>query len=181
MTVFLTFRLADSMPAEVVRAYAEERRIVERRLVREGPTPELLRDARFLFSTRIEEALDSGIGACVLRRSDYAQIVTDSLLFFNGERYVLHAFCVMPNHVHVVFTLAPDWPLSKVSHSWKSFSANGARSRLGHVGSLWQDESYDHIVRDAGELAFYIQYTLDNPTKAGFKDWPYVFDGSQRE
>ena len=177
MTAFLTFRLADSLPAEVVRTYAEERRILERRLAREGHTPELRREARRLFSSRIEAALDAGLGACVLRRDDYAAMVLGALRFFDGERYALHAASVMPNHVHVVATLAPDADLAGITHSWKSFTANAAQRRLGHRGSLWQEESYDHVVRDEAELSHYVRYTLDNPSKAGLQDWPHVHQG----
>ena len=164
MTVFLTFRLGDSLPASVVRTYEEERRILGRRLAREGDTQELRRDARLLFSERIEAALD-------------ASLVLETLRFFDGDRYVLHAASVMPNHAHVVTTLSPEWALSKITHSWKSFTASQAQKRFGHQGSLWQDERYDHIVRDEGEFSHYVRYTLHNPAKAGLRDWPYVREG----
>lgn len=177
MTVFLTFRLWDSLPAAVVRAYAEERRIFERRLAREGTTAELLRDARSLFSEHIETALDGGIGACLLRRPEAAELVLETIRHFDDERYVVHAACVMPNHVHAVITPAPNFELSSITHSWKSFTANQLQRRLGHQGPVWQDETYDHIIRNQAEFDHYIRYTLDNPAKAHRLDWPYVHCG----
>jgi REP element-mobilizing transposase RayT len=178
MTAFLTFRLWDSLPASVVRAYDEERRILERRVAKEGQTRELRIEVGRLFSERIELALDAGKGSCVLRRRDYADLVLGALRFFDGERYALRAACVMPNHVHVVVTLEGTNALSEVTHSWKSFTANQAQRRFGHQGSQWQDECYDHIVRDDEELFHYVRYTLENPAKAGLTDWPYVHRGA---
>lgn len=70
-------------------------------------------------------------GSCVLRRPEVASIVTHALQHFDGERYVLHAWCVMPNHVHVVVTPMGENRLSSVLHSWKSFSAKQINKHLG--------------------------------------------------
>ena len=177
MTAFVTFRLADSLPSEVVRAYAEERRILERRIAQEGFGEELRRDARLLFGRRIEAALDAGIGTCRLAEPGVGSMVLGALRFFDGQRYALHAAAVMPNHVHVVATLAPGEGLAGVTHAWKSWTANQAQRRFGHVGSLWQEESYDHVVRDEGELERVVRYTLRNPEKAGLREWPHVYAG----
>ncbi len=177
MTVFVTFRLWDSLPAEVVRAYAEERKILERKIAQEGSTKELVKLARLLFSERIESALDVGAGGCLLRRAEYSELVMGAVKFFDGERYVLHALCVMPNHVHVVATLSLTERLSKTTHSWKSFVVNRAQRELGHRGSLWQEESYDHIVRDNEDFDRVVRYTLENPEKANLKNWPFIYQG----
>lgn len=80
----------------------------------------------------------------------------------------------MPNHVHAVLQTLPGQELSKILHSWKSFTAKMARTLLGGKGEFWQKESYDHLVRDAQDLEHCIRYVLNNPAAAGLRDWPWV-------
>ena len=127
---------------------------------------------------RVQRHLDEGHGVCYFRRSDLAALVANALGHFDGQRYVLHAWCVMPNHVHVVVQPLPGWELSRVLHSWKSFTAHAVNRRLGRTGDVWHKESYDRIIRDDGEYSRTMRYVLDNPAKAGFEDWEWVGTGS---
>jgi REP element-mobilizing transposase RayT len=97
--------------------------------------------------------------------------------------YVLHAYVVMPNHVHVL--LDPLVPLSKLMSGIKGASARHANRKLSRTGKpFWQDESFDHWVRDAGEFARTKAYIENNPVKAGLcarpEDWRWSSARGQR-
>ncbi|MEJ7618195.1 MAG: transposase, partial [Pyrinomonadaceae bacterium] len=87
---------------------------------------------------QIETYLDAGYGSCALRDRRCARIVEDALLHFDGERYGLLAWVVMPNHVHVLVETRDGHSVSKVMHSWKSFTAKEAQKVLGGAGGFWQ-------------------------------------------
>ena len=94
---------------------------------------------------------------------------------FDGDRVVLYGAVVMPDHVHCVVrcregTRLPEWVTSV-----RRFSAKEINQLRGHSGSLWQDEPFDHIVRDAGYLAEYLQYLAENPVKEGLADKPSAY------
>jgi putative DNA methylase len=84
---------------------------------------------------------------------------------------------VMPDHVHVVVTPFPDYSLSSLLHSWKSFTANQINRRLGRSGRLWQEESFDHLIRSVDAFTSFVTYTEDNPVAAGLcgqpRDWRF--------
>ena len=88
--------------------------------------------------------------------------------------YDLPAWCVMPNHVHVVVRPREGHRLADILHSWKSFTATRINRLLGRTGRQWQREYYDHLIRDEREFGRIIQYILQNPAKAGLKHWPWV-------
>jgi REP element-mobilizing transposase RayT len=127
-----------------------------------------------LFSAKIERYLDSGVGACWMNKPEIADLVQNALLFFHTQRYDLHAWSVMPNHVHAVLQPKAPFDFSAILHSWKSFTSKAANKILSRQGSFWQPEPYDHLVRNQEELQRCINYTLNNPARAGLKDWPWV-------
>lgn len=176
-TYFVTFRLADSLPKPILESYVTERQKILQ--VAEQQGRELTRLERIrvseLFSKRIDSHLDSGTGACPLAKPAIAETVAEALHRFDGERYRLLAWCVMPNHVHIVFEMMPGESLAKVIHSWKSFTANRANSVLGSTGQFWQREYYDHLVRDEEDLGRVIRYVAENPSRAKLKRWPWVW------
>ena len=122
-----------------------------------------------LFSERVDQWLDAGSGSCCLHDPERSKIITDTLLHFNGERYELDEWVVMPNHVHVLVRPLGKNQLAEILHSWKSFSANQINAHLGKTGSFWKKEYYDHIVRDLEELLRIRKYIRDNPKKAGIR------------
>ncbi len=158
----VTFRLADSLPREVVGLLREEAE-------REGGSEQL--------RARVASLLDGGHGRCVLRQAWAAAIVEDALLRFDGERYRLVAWVVMPNHVHVVLRCEAGWPVGGVVRSWKSFVARRVNQCLGRSGRLWHPDYFDRFIRDEGHLRRTVAYVHDNPIKAGLvaraEDWPY--------
>ncbi|MGI8957808.1 MAG: class I tRNA ligase family protein, partial [Chthoniobacterales bacterium] len=164
-TYFVTFRLADSLPATKLSELEEERK----NWLKFHPQPwsdEEKRDYYERFSNKLESWLDAGEGACVLTQPEAAQIVANALQHFAGERYELGSWVVMPNHVHVLVTPKGAHALGDILHSWKSFTSNRINTLLDRSGPLWQRESYDHIVRNQGALGGITDYILSNPEKA---------------
>jgi REP element-mobilizing transposase RayT len=182
-TYSVTFRLADSLPAPVLCAIIREREGTIKRA--ESLGRELTRYERErldeLHGERIERYLDAGHGACALRDPRVAQLVRDAMLRFDGERYHLIVWCVMPNHVHAVVAPMHGHTLPSILHSWKSFTATCANRVLGRSGTLWQAESYDHLVRDEDDLRHAVGYVLRNLAAAGLTGWPWVGMGPRIE
>ena len=163
-TYFVTFRTADSLPREKLAQWESERAD----WVRNHPEPHSGADRREyfeLFSERFQQWLDQGHGACVLAQPELKQIVEGALRHFDGQRYRLGEFVIMPNHVHALVTPLDEHELSAILHSWKSFTATEINKRLGKSGAFWQKESFDHIVRSPASLEKFAHYTRENPKK----------------
>ncbi len=172
---FVTFRLADSLPRELVARFRKEREATKkaRAVGTSRADSARVRELRSLLG-RAERHLDSGLGECHMRDSRIAKIVADAIQHFQGTRYELFAWCVMPNHVHVVFSPLGENRLESVLHCWKSFSALIANRLLGRRGHFWQREYFDHLVRSEGSLLKITRYVKENPRKAGLRSWPWV-------
>jgi len=176
-TYFVTFRLADSLPKFVLEKIQSERQALLRtanQLHRPLSADERNKLKR-LSTEMIERYLDNGAGACHLQRPASARIVADTLQHFDGARYRLFAWCVMPNHVHVVFKSFPKHSLAHILHSWKSYTAKLLCRSLGVHGQFWQREYYDHLIRDQSELEGAVRYVAANPEKANLKQWKWVW------
>ena len=169
-TYFVTFRSADSLPGEKLRRHVEARRRFEQA---QGPrpwSPEIERDYHRRFSGTVERWLDAGSGDCPLRDPGNARIVEDTLLFFDGQRYRLHAWVVMPNHVHVLFETRDEQTPSTLLQSWKGFSAREINQLRGRSGPLWQRSYFDRMIRNWPHFGRCVRYILRNPRKAGLSD-----------
>ena len=208
-TFFVTFQLAGSIPQHVLAQWRTEKLQFDReksRLLRlqndsgHESTQQIhleQRDKqlewRRQWFRKFEKTLDSAENGPVWLKDDrIAKEVTESLHYRDGKMYCLDAYCIMANHVHVVFTpLAmgssrtevvnsaentPQTknlcynPLSTILQSLKGYTARKANRLLGRSGVFWQRESYDHVVRDATEWQRIIAYVLNNPVKAGLVD-----------
>ncbi len=130
-----------------------------------------------VFSHRMDAMLDAGAGSCVMRDPRIADLVEGALRFFDGDRYILHAWAVMPNHAHVVFTPLRDHALDEVLKSWKGFTSRETNRLLNREGMLWQKESHDHLVRNQEDFDHHLEYTLKNPAAAGLTNWRWVGRG----
>jgi len=175
----VTFRLWDSVPSHILNFWRLEKRHIVRtaqQMHRELAKHEEKRLA-YLNSDRIERYLDLGIGSCYMKESRIARVVAESLLHFEDQRYVVAAWCVMPNHVHVVFKPAPCFELPAILHSWKSYSKE-ANKLLRRQGTFWQTEPYDHLIRDRADFIHAVNYVLKNPKKAGLRNWKWVGRGN---
>ena len=155
-TYFVTFRTAGTLPSSVVEDMRRTKQVAQ----------------------KVDEYLDRSSDACWLRDPKVAQLVVEALKHFDVVRYRLHAWCVMPNHVHVVFAVLPGWspalqnrtPLATIVQSWKSYTGRRANQILGRSGEFWQREYYDHVIRNEDEFARYVEYTVNNPVKSGLCD-----------
>ena len=178
----ITYRLADSLPKEALAR-------IEQALV---TLPTEKQDAE--QRRRIEAYLDAGHGSCVLRQPEAAQIVIETWLRFDDERYRLLAFVVMPNHCHVLIECIGACPLWKIVNSWKSYTARwinthvlGDESRAGARRSqrgsqresqaLWQRDYWDRYIRDERHFHAAMAYIENNPVVAGLakapENWPW--------
>jgi len=161
-TYFITFRLADSLPQDKLQQWREERS----QWLKEHPQPiseEDFADYQRLFPDRLEQWLDGGYGECLLCRDDVSNIVERALRHFDGERYTLGEFVIMPNHVHVLVTPLGEHTLTDILHSWKSYTAHEINRMLQRTGLVWQEEYFDHIVRDTHSVERFAIYIAQNP------------------
>lgn len=165
----ITFRLSDSLPQNILSKMEKElimipkdKHDLERRI-------------------KIEQWLDSGIGCCALKHPKMAEVMGNALLKFDGEKYKLIAWCIMPNHVHIL--IEPHISLGKIMQSWKSFTGrwaikNNSELELGVPGeTFWMREYWDRFIRDENHLNSVIEYIHNNPVKAGLcksaEDWKW--------
>ena len=169
------FRLQDSLPRHVVEQMeAELKRL-----------PPMLRSPE--QEKRVNTYLDAGHGSCILREPVIGELVRSALLHFHADRYTLYAWCIMPNHVHVLFQPDAAWTMSKIVASWKSYtgrrisayrkelSSNVAGPEPGGPaleagvepgGPVWQREYFDRFMRDSAHFANTVNYIHMNPVQA---------------
>jgi len=155
-TYFVTFGLIDAVSEHLRR----------RRRIEADDDPEA-------FAREFDPCPSTG--GCLLKSLKVATVVESALLHFQGERYALSAWSVMPNHVHVVVTPFPGFTLSKILHSWKSFSAHEINKILSRKGSVWEKESFDHLVRNERAFERFVAYTERNPVVAGLCESPELW------
>jgi putative transposase len=193
-TLFVTFRLVDSIPVAIQQELLKQTREIEHCLAQiqdKAQQRELAyREHKRLFS-RWDAALDNpSSGPHWLLEPAVAHILVESLHFRDGEVYDLDTYCIMSNHVHVLFTPLEEsedryYALPGIMQSLKGFMARKANQVLKRDGQFWQHESYDHIVRDEKELQRIRRYILMNPVRAGvveaWAEWPWRYCKGLRE
>ena len=116
--------------------------------------------------------MDSGHGSCLLGRPDVAAMFESRLLFHHGERYLLHAWCIMPNHVHVLLRTFAGVPLGDIVHAWKSVSARLVAPSGVNPHGFWAPDYWDRYVRDERHWYACREYIHNNPVKAGLASVP---------
>ncbi|MEZ0390255.1 MAG: transposase [Verrucomicrobium sp.] len=150
----ITFRLADSLPSSVLQTW-------ERELAKEPDKSRVI-----IVQRRIASYLDAGSGDCWLSHPSIAQLVESALFRHDNQRYRLIAWCVMPNHVHVMIECIPPHKLPSILQSWKGYTSREANKILGRTGLFWQKDYHDRFVRDEKHFASAINYIHQNPVKA---------------
>lgn len=169
LTQHVTYHLADSLPQALLKRLDEE--------IYWLPKEQQGAERR----KRVDAWMDAGYGACVLREPALAEMVQNSFFHFDGQRYRLLAWVVMPNHVHVVFQPLHDWTVAQIVASWKKFTAARIHAFLrsqAHgedMEHVWHREYWDRFIRDARHFQQAVEYVHQNPVKAGLavnaEDW----------
>ncbi len=184
----VVFRLAGSVPANVIENIQNDASLLRRRLSCILSPQLRLEKAeeyrRFCFD-EFERALHAGsTGPQWLLLPAVASVVAEAILYRDARDYDLLAYIIMPNHVHMVLQLLDtvernDIPLYRILQSLKRYTARRANCWLHRSGAFWQAESYDHLIRDSTELQRTINYVLLNPVKAGLVEcveaWPWRY------
>jgi len=151
----ITYRLGDALPVDVAQRRANE----------------LSDETDPAYRHRIEAYLDAGHGCCALQNPEFAKMIIDNWRQFDGKRYHLHAWVVMPNHVHVLMQLSGSTSLAKIVQSWKSYTGR-------RLPVAWQREYWDRYIRDERHYQTAVAYIRDNPVKAGLShhhdEWPWT-------
>ena len=169
---WITFRLADAIPQDKLRAWQEERGLWLKR----HPKPwseAVWNDYDQRFGAQMQAWLDAGMGSRALARPNARDVVKNSLLRFDGKRLRLHAAVIMPTHVHLLLEPLGGHDLSRILKGIKGTSAREINKLLGTTGTFWLAESYDHIVRSEEQYWRLIRYIADNPVKTGLREDEY--------
>ena len=170
----ITYRQDDSLPKSVLKKIDNE--------VKHEDMEKIDLKRRKL----IEKYLDAGYGSCLLGIPKVAEAVIENWKFFDGVRYELISGVVMPNHVHVLVKIYPNWALGKIVWTWKKYISKFiyqenviAASACGAPDKIWQREYWDRFIRDEDHYKSAINYILENPYKAGLvkkpQVWPWVY------
>ncbi len=187
----ITYRLADSLPSKVLKAFSTELDKIKQISGEMGSSP--ITNSKQLESQRrqkIEKYLDAGHGSCILKETQIANIIIDNWHFFDKQRYELLAYVVMPNHIHVLIKTYPEWTLQKVVHGWKSYTAKEIKKVMFKMGEppippehIWQADYWDRFIRNDQHFFSTIDYIHNNPVKAGLcqsaSDWLASSAGSR--
>jgi REP element-mobilizing transposase RayT len=161
----ITLHLADAVPLKVVERWQRQLNHLtdEHKLV--------------IMQQRIDKYLDQGHGDCLLKIPSIADLVQESLLKYDGDRYKLFAWCVMPNHEHSFMTRSETCELEDIMQAHKSYTAHEANKILQRKGQLWMVEYYDRMIRNQDHFYNAIRYIENNPVKARLcsqpSDWPF--------
>lgn len=187
-TLFITFRLAGSLPQNVIAQWQKERQWLLH-LAKTNPShhEKVKVDFERAWFAKFERILDdAGVGPVWLRDERVAAIVDESLHYRDGKVYRLDAFSIMANHVHAVIKPLPTvegevvyHALSSIMQSLKGYTSFKCNRLLGLEGEFWAHESYDHWIRDDDEWQRIVAYVLNNPLKAGYvkhwQDWKWNY------
>ena len=184
-TFFVTTRLAGTLPKSVLTKlrsdYQNKIDLLKREKLPNWKLEVYLEGKRYF--QKYDDYLDQSLCKITyLKQPAVAEIVIQQLERFNGKWYDLLAYCIMPNHIHLVLDLSIQIPpfaleqdiltmeyqqLTLIMKRIKGASGRYANQFLGRTGqAFWQPESYDHYTRNNNELRNVIQYTLQNPVKA---------------
>ena len=172
---FVTFHLADAIPA-IARRQIHDEAEAQRSLLRSSGRELTIAEKRGIDAfvrAKLRGSLAEGYGSCVLRDPRAAEVVSTAFEYFDGDRYRLLAWCVMPNHVHVVLTQRGG-RIADIVHAWKSFTAKRLNILLGRNGPLWERDYWDRLIRNPRDLDQTVAYVMNNPSMAGLREWAFV-------
>ncbi len=162
---FVTYRLHDSVPGMLMNTWREERD----QWCEEHPRPwSTYTEAEYhkLFSSVIDRHLDDGHGSCLLREPANAEILAGAFRYYDQRNYLLHAWVIMPNHVHVLLSPGESDSLNRIVAGWKRFTGTRINARTGASGAFWQKDYFDRLIRDWDHFMNVARYIRRNPIKA---------------
>lgn len=184
-TFFVTTRLYGSLPKEALERLREEKEQAYRNILANSKSEEerkiAVRNLHKRHFANWDKYLDQNPNDPQwLKQPEIAQIVVEALHFWDKKSYELVCYTIMPNHFHLVIdTYEYNKPLYRIMHSLKSYTAKLANKLLHRTGTFWQEESYDHLVRNGQELYNINKYILENPVKAGlinnWEEYPFSY------
>ena len=173
---FVTFRTEDSMPQAAIELRNRRLRLFldahgfDKNIELDAAVAQMADNTRQAFENYrqscFHKVLDKGFGECLLRRPELSAIVADTLLFYNGTRYDLDRFVVMPNHVHMLVAFRKQFEMRHTLENCLHYSARNINAALGRFGSFWQAEPFDHLVRNENQFKWIQNYIKENPKKA---------------
>ncbi len=175
-TFFVTYRLVDSLPLSVIRQLKEdfyrEQKGIRATFTNVNTQKDEIYLLRKKYFGKFDEHLHKNLNEPYWLQDDrIAEIVAGSLHFLAQRYFELWAYCIMPNHVHILISMFADAPiLYEVMQKHKGFTGMECNKILHRNGQFWTHESYDHVVRKNGEFGRILTYILNNPVKAGFID-----------
>ncbi len=177
--VFITFRSYDSIPRAVIDRWEREKQEWLRQRGWETEAhwsaiietlPEKVRAVfQKTFDRCRESFLDTCHGRCLLRQPELAQIVADSILHFDGQRYRMGDFIVMSNHVNLLAVFSTAEAMKGQCASWLRYTAVRINQEINEKGKFWQQEPFDHLVRNPNQYEYLRRYIAENPLKACLK------------
>lgn len=165
----ITYRLNDSLPKNILEELREK-------------------DAADVeYRKKIEDLLDAGMGSCILKIPEIAEMIIENWNYFDKKKYDLIAFVVMSNHVHILIKSYKEISLSEVIHSWKSYTSKKFKGILEAVNYnsndiegndiRWRRDYWDRYIRDEQHFISAVNYIHNNPVKAGMcsspEEWPF--------
>ena len=160
LTQMLTIRIYDSLPKNVtleLQGNAKENDKVQIR--------------------KYEKLLDAGYGSCFFAKREIAQLIKESLYYYDKRRYLLDAWVVMPNHLHVMLTPINGFSLTVIMFGLKSYTAKAANKLMNREGAFWYPDYFDRYIRDQDHYLKAMNYIAMNPVKAGLcenpEDWEF--------
>ena len=183
-TLFITFRLAGSLPIAVIQQLQAELEAALDTISQAIPAEEqsaAAHRARKAYFGKFDAQLDgTASGPDWLRQPAVAELVKHEIEVLPELGVNILSYCIMPNHVHVVMQLpeVPDFAFGKIMQRLKGRTAYKANQLLQRSGPFWQHESYDHLVRGTRELERVNAYVVMNPVKAelveNWEEWPFT-------
>lgn len=183
-TLFITFRLAGSLPVTVIQQLQAGLEValdtISQALPAEDQSAAAYR-ARKAYFGKFDTLLDGNTsGPNWLRQPAVAAVVRHEIELLPELKINVLSYCIMPNHVHLVLQLpdGPGFSFGRLMQRLKGRTACKANQLLQRNGPFWQHESYDHLVRSTQELERINAYVVMNPVKAGlvenWEEWPFT-------
>ena len=160
-TMFITFRLADSLPDEAIESLRVDHLFYKNDfIVSDYRNKEQYRIA---LMRKIEQWLSNGHGKCILKHENVRKYVVEALNYYDGTEYIIHAFVVMPNHIHLLLSPLGKLPINTIIGQVKSYSGHKIKKLLNCKDNIWQSNMFDRIVRNGDDFEKIMKYIEDNP------------------